>query len=304
MANRVGSHSVSSLSIDKTDSGFPIYQEMLHMAADALQAKEHLKSLPNQKRLKQEMINHILSEHTPPSKLQYAMSQRIYYEYLNDAALFLPQNDPHAIWVRNSGHKNHRTYLLHWANYDSQTNVPAVYVMEVEDTGRISLPRDERRWPRVQSHLMAQSMSALKLVTIARGFDQDFDNLHPKFLRRFHLGPMYSHSFTQQRGPLRDILAEAQSPTGLDWALAWTVESLMSKKSVTKKKGIFSSTKREIYQINTLDGQAAEEGATHVNRSLILPHRAFQVLEEKSPPSLSRTQKYVVGKNSKILSYK
>ena len=217
---------------------------------------------------------------------------------------FLPQNDPRAIWVRNNARKNHRTYLLHWANYDSQTNVPAVYVMEIEDTGRTSLPRDERRWPRVQSHLMAQSMSALKLVTIARGFDQDFDNLHPKFLRRFHLGPMYSHTFTQQRGPLRDILAQAQSPTGLDWALAWTVESLISKKSVTKKKGMFSSAKRQIYQINTLDGQAAKDGATLVNRSLILPHRAFQVLEEKNPPGLKRTQKYVVGKNSKILSYK
>ena len=88
MANRVGDHSASLLSIDKTDSGFPIYQEMLHMATDALQAKVHLKSLPSQKRLKQEMINHILSEHTSPSKLQYALSQRIYYEYLNDAALF------------------------------------------------------------------------------------------------------------------------------------------------------------------------------------------------------------------------
>ncbi len=304
MANRVSNHSAPLLSIDKTDSGFPIYQEVLQMAADALQAKKHLKSLPSQKRLKQEMVNHILSEQTAPTQLQYALSQRIYYEYLNGSALFLPQNDPHAIWVKDSAHKNCRTYLLHWAKYDSQTNVPTVYVMEVEDTGRKALPRDERRWPRVQSHLMAQSMSALKLITIARGFDQDFDNLHPKFLRRFHLGPMYSHTFTQQHGPLRDMLAEAQSPAGLDWALAWTVESLVSQKSVTKKTGIFSSAKREIFHMDTLDGQTTRDGATHVNRSLILPHRAFQVLEEKNPPSLNRTRKYVVGKNSKILSYK
>ena len=46
--------------------------------------------------------------------------------------------------------------------------------MELEDTGRTGLPKDERRWPVVQSHLMAQAVAGLKLLTIARGFDEDF----------------------------------------------------------------------------------------------------------------------------------
>ena len=304
MANRVGEHVGTLLSIDKTDSGFPIYEEILHMAADASQAKKHLKSLPSQKRLKQDMINHILTEHTAPTKLQYALSQRIYYEHLSDASLFLPHNDPQGIWISGKKSRDQRSYLVHWAQYDSQTNVPAIYMMEIEDTGRKALPRDEKRWPRVQSHLMAQSMSSLKLLTIARGFDRDFDDLHPKFLRRFNIGPMYSHKFTEQHGPLREILADAQGEPGLDWALTWTVESLVSDSTTTEKTGMFSTAQRELYRIDTLDPQAAEDGATEVARSLILPHRAFQVLEEKNPASLRNVRKYVVGKNDNILSYK
>ncbi len=308
MANRVGEHVGALLSIDKTESGFPVYQEILQMAADASQAKKHLASLPSQKRLKQDMINHILSEQSTPTKLQYALSQRIYYEYLKEAELFLPGNDPQGIWIsgkaRGKKKRDHRSYLIHWAKYDSQTNVPAIYMMELEDTGSRALPRDERRWPRVQTHLMAQSISSLKLLTIARGFDRDFDDLHPKFLRRFSIGPMYSHTFTEQKGALREILSEAKGEPGLDWALAWTVESLVSEDTTKEKTGMFGSAQRELYRIDTMDQQAAEDGATEIARSLILPHRAFQVLEEKDPRSLRDIRKYVVGKNAKVLSYK
>ena len=304
MANRVGEHAAALLSIDKTDSGFPVYTELLQMAADALQAKQYLKSSAGQKKLKQDMVTHILSEQSAPTKLQYALSQRIYYEYLNDASLFLPQNNPQGIWIRHKSTRERRTYLLHWACYDSQTNVPAVYIMELEDVGRKALPRDQKRWPRVKAHLMAQSMSALKLVTIARGFDRDFDDVHPKYLRRFHLGPMYSHKFTQQSGPLREVLGEAKSKPGLDWALAWTVETLQSENTITEKTGMFSTAKRQIYDIDTLGLAGAGSGATNINRSLILPHRAFQVLQEKNPQSLRAHRKYVVGKNANIVSYK
>jgi hypothetical protein len=302
MANRVGDHAERLLSIDKSDSGFPVFGEMLQMAADALQAKDHLKSLPTQDRLKKDMINHILTEQSAPTKLQYAMSQRIYYEFLHDGQLFLSQNDPQVIWV-GSKHAKVRKYLIYWAKYDSETNLPNIYLMEVEDSGKKALPRDERRWPRVQSHLMAQSMSSLKLVTIARGFDRDFDQLHPKMLRRFHLGPMYSHAFTEQHGPLRDILADASGEPGLDWALTWTIESLISEKSEQEKSGLFGKVQREIFAVDTLDGAAIDKGVSDIRHSLILPHRAFQVLEEKKHPSLKKMRKYVVGKNSKVLSY-
>ena len=304
MASRVSALESAQLSIDKLDSGFPVFQEILQMASDALQAEEHLASLPSKERLKKDMVSHILTEQASPIKLQYALSQRIYYEYLSDKLLFLSQNHPKGKWLSDRRRKGRHSFLIHWACYDSQTNVPAIYFMEVEDTGRKALPRDERRWPRVQSHLMAQSVSGLKLLTIARGFDRDFDDLHPKTLRRFHIGPMYSHAYTQQRGALRSVLADASGVPGLDWALAWTVETLHSKTTTEEKTGMFSKAERQVFNIDTLDAKAVAAGASSITRSLILPHRAFQVLEEKNPVSLRGVRKYVVGENSNILSYK
>ena len=304
MADRVGELSNLKFSIDKTESGFPIFRELLQMASDSTQAKKHLKSLPSQERLKKDMINHILTEQSAPTQLQYALSQRIYYEYLETKDLFLSQNHPQIIWVGKDLKAGRRNYLVHWASYDSQTNLPAIYLMELEDTSHRALPHDERRWPRVQSHLIAQAVSGLKLLTIAQGFDKDFDHLHPKMLRRFHLGPMYSHTYTEQHGPLRDILAEASGEPGLDWAMAWTVESLVSEKVKKEKVGIFKSAERQIYALNKMDFKLADSGATDIRRSLIIPHKAYQVLEEKRKDDFTGVRKYVVGQNAKILSYK
>jgi hypothetical protein len=306
MSHRIGDRESAGISIDKSESGFPVFQELMQMASDATQAKIHLKSLPTQERLKKDMVNHILTEKSSPTKLQYAMSQRLYYEYLAQENLFLTQNHPQLVWVGKSmsdgKNDTRRSYLVHWASYDSQTNLPAVYLMELEDTASRALVHDERRWPQVQSHLMAQAVSGLKLLTIAKGFDSDFDSLHPKLLRRFHLGPMYSHAFTEQHGPLRDVLSEASGQPGLDWALAWTVESLLSEDTFKEKTGIFKKSERQVFKLDP--GLAGKEsGATDVQRSLIIPHRAYQVLEEKQAKHFRGTRKYVVGKNKKILSY-
>ncbi|MBL4787264.1 MAG: hypothetical protein JKY49_17805 [Cohaesibacteraceae bacterium] len=305
MAGRVSSQLPSLLSIDQQDSGFPVYQELLQMANDAMQADKHLKSRPTLDTLKKDMIRHILNEHSTPVRLQFAASQGLYYQHLSNKALFWAQNDPQAIWQGNVT-RDRRRYLLHWASYDSQQNIPTIYLMDLEDTGKTALPRDESRWPRAQSHLMAQAVNSLKMLTIATGFDRDFDDLHPKRLRRFHIGPMYSHTFTEQTGPLRDVLAEASSSTpGTDWALAWTMETLVSERVETERSGFFGSVEREIYQLDPfLSADQDGNGLTEQHRSLILPQKPFQVLEELDPPGFSKVRKYVVGPSGKIISYR
>jgi hypothetical protein len=307
LAGRVSDMLPSLLNIDRQDSGFPIYQELLQMANDAMQADKHLRSLPTMRELKLEMVNHILREQSSPTNLQFAASQRQYYEELAKGALFWARNDPRLAWMGNVA-DNRRLYRLHWAVYDSQQNIPLIYILDLEDSGKWPLAKDERRWPRVQSHLTAQSAASLKLVTIARGFDRDFDDLHPKRLRRFFLGPMYSHTFTQQSGPLRDVLAEVAGRPGEDWALAWTTETLVASGSEFESAGFFSSVERQIYQLDPLSAQSPASqdvaGHSHQQRSLILPQRPYQVLEERDPPGFANIRKYAVSPSGKILSYK
>ncbi len=303
MTGRVSSLLPKSLEIDVTDSGFPLYSELLQMANDAHQVNQHLGHLPSAADLKKEMVRHILNEQTVPLKLQFALSQRLYYERLHAMNLFWVNNDPQIIWL-GTDDDGRRQYVVHWASYDSQVNIPTISLMVVEDTGDTALPRDEKRWPLVESHLMAQSVLALKLVTIAQGFDRDFDHLHPKLFRRIQIGPMYSDHFTYQSGPLAGILSDANGGPGNDWALSFTVESLVSDRVETEKKGWFGSVEREIYKLDHFDTAATDSGATDVSRAIILPQRPYQVLAERDPAGFRGVRKYVVGDGDQVLSYK
>ncbi|MEQ9053151.1 MAG: hypothetical protein RLO38_00415 [Roseovarius confluentis] len=290
-----------SLAMDVEESGFPMFSELMVMANDAAQARRHLDGMPDTGTLKREMVEQIISERTIPTRLQFALSQRLYYEEMLRGHLFWAQNDPQIQWV--SGLDERRRYLLHWAVYDSQVNLPTIYLMEVEDTGRAPLGKDERRWPEVQAHLMAQSLGGLKLLTIAKGFDESFDDLHPKRMRRFHVGPMYSDAFTRQSGPLREVLAQADAPVGQDWALAWTDEVLESERVIEERAGWFGTVEREVFALDPFSGQGAETGATRMERSIILPERPYQVLAEKTPPGFSSVTKYVVSPGGRVLRY-
>ena len=291
------------LTFDRVDSGFPVFSELLTMANDAAQADRHLRGMRSVQDLKQDMVRVILGEQQVPTKLQYALSQRLYYEELSKGELFWARNDPEAIWLGNEA-RMRRRFLIHWAVYDSQINLPTIYLMELEDTGRVGLPKDDRRWPEVQAHLMAQSVAGLKLLTIARGFDEDFADLHPKRLRRFHVGPMYSHAFTRQTGPLREVLELARSPVGEDWALVWTEEQLVSEDTRQEKSGWFGSVQREVFALDPFEGRGAESGASKVERSIILPQRPYQALEERRPPGFADVRKFVVSPKGRVLSYR
>ncbi|MEO3417386.1 hypothetical protein AAFO92_22235 [Roseovarius sp. CAU 1744] len=301
LSGRDAGHATSAMAMDRVESGFPVFNELLVMANDAQQADRHLSNMPGAGALKKQMVEQIISEREIPTRLQFALSQRLYYEELQRGFLFWAQNDPQILWLQ--GLDDRRRYLVHWAVYDSQVNLPTVYLMEVEDDGRTPLARDQRRWPEVQAHLMGQALGGLKLLTIARGFDEAFDHLHPKRLRRLHLGPMYSHAYTRQSGPLHDVLAEARAPEGQDWALAWTDEVLESERVTEERSGWFGSVEREVFALDPFSGRGVDTGASRTERSIILPERPYQVLAERNPPGFASVTKYVVSPGGRVLRY-
>ena len=302
MAGWVSTLLPKALDIDTTDSGFPVHAEFLQMANDAQQVAQRLGEGNDPEALKAEMVDYILTRREHPLKLQYALSQRLYYEALARGPIFWARNDPHILWVRDR-EDGSRDYLVHWAVHDSQVNIPVIYLMRLVDSGGTALARDEGRWPQAQDHLMAQSLLGLTLVTIATGFDRDFDDLHPKELRRIQVGPMYSHSYTRQTGPLGPILEQAAGAPGSDWALAWTVETLLSDRVQWERKGLFGKVSREIYRLDHFAGQPADMGATDRARAIILPQRPYQVLEETDPPGFRGVRKHVVGDEGRVVSY-
>lgn len=302
-AGRDAALGLGALSMDRVESGFPVFRELLTMANDAQQAAKHLAGMPAAEELKAQMVRQILGDLSLPTKLQFALSQRLYYQALAEGELFWATNDPVAHFTGDLA-RERRRFVLHWAVYDSQVNLPTVYLLELEDSGDWALPKDTRRWPEVQRHLMAQSVAGLKLLTIAQGFDKDFDDLHPKRLRRFHIGPMYSAGYTLQTGPMREVLEDARRGSDDDWALAWTVETLESERVEMEKSGWFGQVERQIFALDPFSGRGVDTGATRTERSIILPARPFQVLAERNPPGFHDVRKFVVSPQGRVLSYR
>ena len=287
----------SRLTIDRHESGFPVAQELMMMAVDAQQADKHLAGMASEAELKDRMIRTIVGELKLPVGLQFALSQRLYFEALKEGGLFWLRNDADAQWLGQEGER--RKYLVHWAVWDTGVNLPVVYLMDVEDSGKKPLPNDDYRWPQLQQKVLAQSVGGLKLLTIATGFDTDFEALHPKRLRRITLGPMYSAGFTLQSGPISRVLEDARAPEGQDWALVWTVEDLVSDREEVVKDGWFSSRPKQIYRLDPLTG--ADTGATVQERMIILPERPYQVLVEQNPPGLRGIRKFIVGAGGRLI---
>lgn len=305
IAGRMDSTLARHLTIDLHDSGFPIFQEIATMAADAAQAQASLAGMASATDLKDQMVREIVGERRVPTRLQYALSQRLYHEALAEGGLFWPQMHPQAVFRADLDDKR-RLYTLHWGVYDSQTNLPVVHLLDVEDIGKRPLPQDDRRWPEAAAHLLAQSVGGLKLLTIAQGFDADLDDLHPVRLRRIHIGPMHSSAFTLQSGPIKDVLDEAHAPAGEDWALAWTIEELVADRTEQVEAGGLSgwfggTRQRTIFKLHPVNG--AETGATRVTRALILPERPYQVLAERRPEGFRDVRKFVVGPTGRVIAY-
>jgi hypothetical protein len=289
------------LTFDRHESGFPVAQELMVMALDAAQVGKHLGGMASEAELKDRMVRQILRDLAVPVQLQFALSQRLYYEALAAGGIFWARNDPDVQWIEDvtRGAQGRKHFLIHWAVYDTRVNLPVVYMLNVEDSGKKPLPYDDRRWPQVQAHLMAQSLTGLKLVTIAQGVDKDFEGLHPKRLRRITLGPMYSHDFTLQSGPISQVLSNARAPDGEDWALVWTVEDLLSDREEEVKDGWFSTATRQIWKLDPLTG--ADSGTTRTERMVVLPELPFQAMTDLDAPGLRDIRKFVVGEGGRIL---
>lgn len=285
------------LTFDRHESGFPVAQELMLMAIDAAQAEKHLSGMASEAELKDRMVRQIVRDLSVPRALQFALSQRLYYQALLAGGLFLPRNDPDVQWIGDVGARRH--FLVHWAVYDTQANLPVVYLLDVQDSGKKPLPNDDRRWPLVSQGIMAQSLTGLKLLTIAQGFDKDFEALHPKRLRRLTLGPMHSKDFTLQSGPISTVLAKADAPDGDDWALVWTVEDLISDREEEVKDGWFSTANRQIWKLDPLTG--VDTGTTRTERMVILPERPFQAMADLNAPGLRDVRKFVVGAGGRII---
>ena len=287
------------LLVDVRDSGFVSFKEFMHLESDRAAAPERLRDLPDGATLKDRMVDHVLRERTMPRDLQYALSQRLYLDAILARPLFGHRNPPRIAAVAPKDGQP-RAVLISWAVFDSTRNVPTLYLMVAEDTGEVPLDRSEERLQAVSTVLLNQAISTLKMVTIASAIDKDFEDLHPKSLKRVSIGPLYS-GFTEHNDAIQRIIEHIPDAEA-DWVLGWTVESIVSKESRRVRRGMFSSdTQQQIWHLDPYVAEALEGGASDVRRNMVLPYEAYQALTDDPANPLNGVTKWVVATDGRII---
>ena len=303
MTGRVEHRLPNPFEIDIRDSGFPVFREFMQIENDLDLVPEMLFDLPDGLKLRREMINHILQFRTMPRDLQFAMSRRLYFERIKDGNLFLARNPFKLQFVSSRPPHGHRRYIAHWAVYDTQRNLPDIYIMVFDDSAQEALHEDDHYADSLSDAALKQAVSTLKLVTIAGGIDADFPTIHPKSLKRIHAGPLYSNAFTRHSKTIGSILGEHSAVPGRDWVFAWTVETLASKSVEYVRSGLFGRVQKEIYEVDRHGLDAFEAGSTAVEKFMILPLEAYQTLADMKDTPFDGVRKYVVGTNGEVVAH-
>ena len=286
MAGRIEGVLKEELILDAENSGFPVAQELIMMAADAASAAQDLLLMPDEEKLKSEMLREILTQARFPVSLQNMMAKRQYAERLSKPPLFLLKTTPVARQVETTDREGRRLgWQVDWSVYDTTMNVPVIYLLDVEDTGRYPMPNDASVWPVLCHHLVSQSINSLTLKTIAEGVDQDFKRLHPVRLRRIVVGPFYANGFTMQDGAVQTALDKAGEGS---WVLALTTETVESTK--TRSEGLFTRTELQVYD----EGTSAQ--------SVLAPSRVFQSIQDHARRNFEDAHKYVLDPDNRLVS--
>ena len=296
--NRLGF--MDSFRISRAESGFPVFQNVLELENDRRQAPQRLANIPAAEDLRTEMADFILRRKEFPDALQKSMAERLYLEDVGAGAVFGAFSLAETVKVSVNPKTMRPFYLVHWASFDGSANLPLIYMATVEDSSPamiaqlvddngklkesvdIPLPVEGLLNPelahRFDDFTEKNSAYTLSPATIAGNMDKDFEELHPKQLRRVVLGPFYSAGITEHNSTVGEVLSKVRKPENA-WLLTWTIQEIYSKGERSGRKGLWSKEKdsQEFY-INTDDLEAARQGVSSYEKHALIPHEAYQAL--------------------------
>lgn len=281
-------------------NGLPISQQWWELAGDLEALESRLASTDKIEDLERKILDHCLNKLTLPRDLQFRLSERLYLESLTKKPIFLPKNEPQ-YYLLSKPTSQPRRYLLHWAVFDSERNLPNLYFSLIEESGDQPLHEKDTRWLEYSEALMNQSLSSLTLLTIAQGLDRDFSDIHPLTLRRIHAGPLYIHENTHHSNVIRQILDEQSGRLDQSWMFEWTAETLVSKDNQQVSSGLFRRSRRETYHVDSYSPELVSAGASSIERFMIMPIGPYQSLCHLNDPLLNSATKYVVGQDGTVL---
>lgn len=292
----------STIYIDTRDSGFPLRKEIHLLATDKNDADHKLSEFSTEKDLREQIISHVIARKTVPMDLVFNLSQRKYYSILSTKDIFEVNVQPEITEV-SSTNKHSRVYVIHWCTYDIKKNIPNIYIMVVEQSSSESqsLSSNLEYRKTLTSAIERFSTSDIRLITMAREIDKDFSDVHPKSIKRVHVGPVYINGITNHNDGVQRLLENVVDQRD-NWVFAWSIETLLSKGSREISTGFFGKQREEIYELSETNGMGKfEAGASDIQQSMIIPYDAYQALNDDPGNPLKNIQSYVVDHDGNVI---
>lgn len=301
-----------SFRIDLNESGFPVLQEVLALSDAEKQASKRLKELPDPTTLKRKMIDQMLGSRKKPDALRKQMAERLFHQELRQNAsgtgIYPMHTAPKTIRISTNPKNDRPYYVVYWSTYDGNANLPLLYTLVVEDSSQsmengaakrifreaLEPPSGKRKSAKADQgmdgipnpamsdalveFIEANSSYSLTLTTIATALDKEFEELHPKQLRRFVLGPFYAGGITKHNELVQGLLDKVDATVDA-WVLTWTMQELFSASEKPGQRRFWSSSPPEqIFHINTDDVDCVQQGVSAVEYHALVPHAAYQAV--------------------------
>lgn len=272
------------LKIDLTDSGLPGILEIQSLPTDLLMKNERLIDLPTTKSLKQSILDYIFKYKRDPEELLWRMSERVYFEMIDERKLLLPFTPGTLKMMHENGRYRH--YIFSWCCYDFKTNMPYIHIM-VFDQDIESAPLENRdlNYRQFIDVVKSEGSRAPGVAVIATGIDMNLDDIHPKVIKRICIGPICTAEYSKNPEDLCELL-KSNRRNGDDFIALFKDEIVFSSEQKISK-GFFSHGKvREIFHIPETDQECYENKASQIHHYMLIPHTVLQHLR------LGRYNKY------------
>ncbi|MEO0385710.1 MAG: hypothetical protein AAF234_19415 [Pseudomonadota bacterium] len=251
--------------VDRNDSGLPILADVIALAREVKERKEPEQSSAS---LRGRLLDQMMERRRVPRALQLQEIGRAIYQEAVRGALPIFWPEGRSLNPQDDG----RLKQISWDHWDGGTNRPVFTQAWLEY-------RQPQAFPHTQMQALARKFSGTGFTPLASAieFDDAFDTIALKRLKRWTLGPFYSPIFMDVPPAFEPLFADL--PIEDAWMFVWHVDEVISVGTEETKSWFLAPTRyRETYAVDTTDGLATERGASASRAHALLPHRAHQKL--------------------------
>tara|TARA_R110000868_G_scaffold164582_1_gene397319 strand:+ start:287 stop:1345 length:1059 start_codon:yes stop_codon:yes gene_type:complete len=257
--------------IDLTESGFPNYLEFRYLFNDLELKQEHISKLPKLETVKEEFLETLLKDKQPISdhKLHQAASL-VYYTSVDQQYIFRRFVQGKILEAKDNEFE--AQYMVSWSFYDVTTNRPFICFMYFD----LHKEKLEEYKSEIYNVLETTADRDMSIDMMAYAIDKKLENLQPKKIRKFDLGPLHS-VFAKDEIAITHVILKAIVAKTFDlsaYAISVHVDEAISTGSFTEGS-FFNKQQLQVWE------------AKPQKHYLFCSHRVMQSLYDNIPETIN-----------------